>query len=145
LVAPAGLRLAGVRKLDTFLMSPQALTRALFYDQKLADEALAQPSTDETIEIQFKNRYSFARVAWQPRLFDPHLAKWLHRIDLPTLLVWGEQDRLIPPAYAAEFARLIPDTRTTIIPQCGHLPQIEKPDEFLAAVTAFLDERGAAR
>ncbi|HXP94237.1 MAG TPA: alpha/beta hydrolase [Candidatus Binatia bacterium] len=143
LVGAAGIRLAGVRKRDIFLMSPEALTRALFFDQKLADEMLAQPVTEATTEAQLKNRYSVARVAWQPRLFDPHLAKWLHRIDVPTLLVWGDSDRLVPPAYAAEFARLIPDTRTAIIAQCGHLPQVEKPDEFLAAVTRFIEQKGA--
>jgi pimeloyl-ACP methyl ester carboxylesterase len=143
LVAPAGLRLDGHRKLDTFLLSPEALTRALFFDQRLADAAIAQEPTEESTEIQFKNRYSFARVAWQPRLFDPHLSKWLHRIDVPTLVLWGDSDRLIPPVYAAEFARLIPGAQTEIIPNCGHLPQVERPDQFLAAVTRFIETKGA--
>jgi pimeloyl-ACP methyl ester carboxylesterase len=142
LVAPAGVRLAGTRKLDTFLMSPEALTRALFFDQTLADAILAQPPSDERMETQLKNQYSFARVAWQPRLFDPHLAKWLHRIDIPTLIVWGDSDRLIPPAYAAEFARLIPETQTEIIAQCGHLPQFEKTAQFVSVLTRFIEQKG---
>jgi pimeloyl-ACP methyl ester carboxylesterase len=142
LVAPAGIRLAGARKLDTFLMSPEAVTRALFFDPALADAVLAQPATDERMDAQLKNQYSFARVAWKPRLFDPHLAKWLHRIDVPTLVVWGDADRLIPPAYAAEFARLIPGAQTEIIAGCGHLPHVEKTDRFVSAVTRFIEQKG---
>jgi pimeloyl-ACP methyl ester carboxylesterase len=143
LVSPAGIRLKGVRKLDIFLMSPEAVTRSLFADQSFADRMLATPPTDEQMDIQLKNRYATARVGWQPRLYDPHLAKWLHRIDIPALIVWGDSDKLIPPAYAAEFARLIPGAQTEIVANCGHLPQIEKTDEFLAIVNRFIERKGA--
>ena len=41
-----------------------------------------------------KNRTTTAKLVWQPRGYDPHLHKWLHRIDVPTLMVWGANDRL---------------------------------------------------
>ena len=55
-----------------------------------------------------KGKTVTAKLAWQPRLHDPHLAKWPHRIDVLTLIVWGAQDRLLPPAYAAAWQRAIP-------------------------------------
>jgi pimeloyl-ACP methyl ester carboxylesterase len=143
LVSPAGIRLVGVRKLDIFLMSPEAVTRSLFADQSFADRMLAQPLTDEQMDVQIKNRYATARLGWQPRMFDPHLAKWLHRIDIPTLIVWGDSDRLIPPAYAPEFARLIPGSATEVIAGCGHLPHVEKTAEFIGIVNRFIERKGA--
>ena len=49
-----------------------------------------------------------AKLSWQPRSHDPHLRKWLHRIKVPTLLVWGANDRLFPQEYAFAYQQLIP-------------------------------------
>lgn len=143
LVSPAGLRLVGVRKLDTFLMPPDQIVRALYLDQAIPERILATPPSDEQADIALKNQYAVARLAWQPRFYDPHLAKWLHRIDVPTLVLWGDSDRVIPPPYAAEFARLIPGAKLETIARAGHLPHVEQADAFLGAVTPFLE--GAAR
>ena len=70
-------------------------------------------------------------------MFDPHLAKWLHRIKLPTQVIWGEHDKILPPAYAAEFQKLIPGARVDIVRECGHLPHNEKPEEFARLVKEF--------
>jgi pimeloyl-ACP methyl ester carboxylesterase len=62
----------------------------------------------------------------------------LGALTAPTLLLWGEQDRLTPLSMAQQFARAIPGAQLRVIAQCGHLPPIEKPEEFAAAVLAFL-------
>jgi pimeloyl-ACP methyl ester carboxylesterase len=136
LVDPAGLRIPGVRVFDIFAANPEATVRHLYHDEALVERALAAPPPD--LDTVLKNRLAVARLAWQPRLYDPHLAKWLHRIDLPTLVIWGDDDRLIPPAYADEFARLIPGAQKRIIERCGHLPHVERPDRFVSAVTQFI-------
>jgi pimeloyl-ACP methyl ester carboxylesterase len=141
LVSPAGLRLRGVRKFDIFAASPEAQMRRLFHDPKLVDAALATPPPD--IDTLLKNRLTTARLGWQPRLYDPHLAKWLHRIDVPTLVIWGDDDKIIPPAYAEEFHRLIPGSTVRRIERCGHLPHVERDDAFTAAVTEFLGSHRA--
>ena len=81
---------------DIFLMPPEVLVRKLFHDQKLAEQRLAEPVTPEALDIALKNRHTTARLAWEPRLYDPHLPKWLHRIDVPVKIVWGRQDRILP-------------------------------------------------
>lgn len=63
---------------------------------------------------------------------------WLARITAPTLLVWGEQDRMIPVANAADYQRLVPRTQLLRLPGVGHLPQEEAPDAALPALAAFL-------
>jgi DNA polymerase-3 subunit gamma/tau len=73
------------------------------------------------------------------RGFDPHLAKWLHRIDVPTLVAWGAEDAVLPVAYADALAGLIPGAQREIFPGCGHLPQVEQPAAFAAALRRFID------
>ena len=80
----------------------------------------------------------------RPRGYDPHLHKWLHRIDVPTLLVWGANDRMFPPDYAHAYQRLIAGSKVAIVPDCGHLPQIEQRQSFVAALEGFLDSKKVA-
>jgi pimeloyl-ACP methyl ester carboxylesterase len=143
LSSAAGLRIPGVERVDVFLLAPKDVPPALFFDQKFADAMLAHTKTDAEIDLELKNGFSFARVAWQPRLYDPHLDKWLHRIELPALVLWGDADKLVPPEYAAEFKRLIPQAMVEIFPRCGHLPQVEQPEAFLGALTRFIERNSA--
>jgi pimeloyl-ACP methyl ester carboxylesterase len=138
LVGAAGIHVPGVEKGDIFLWSTQELTRNLFYDQKLAEAMLEEQPNQEDLDIQLKNRLTTAKLAWQPRLYNVHLAKWLHRITLPTLILWGAEDRLIPSQYGPAFRDLIPNARLEILPNCGHLPQLEKTTDFVNTVTRFL-------
>jgi pimeloyl-ACP methyl ester carboxylesterase len=138
LVAPGGLRLAGVPKLDRFIIPPEAVVQAGFADPALARAELDLPRTPEELDRDLRNRFAVARLQWQPR-HDLNLPKWMHRIALPTQIVWGDGDRIVPPAYADEFARLIPGARVATIPDCGHFPQIEQTDAFLRTVTTFIE------
>lgn len=139
--APAGIRLADVPVGDVFMWSPEQRVRNLVHDPGLAERMLAVQPSEAEADVVMKNNYALARLCWQPRFFNPHLEKWLHRIDVPTHIVWGREDRLIPLAYAQAFAKLVPDARVTIIPDCGHLPHIEKADEYARIVSAFCQER----
>ncbi len=140
LISPAGLRVPGVKKFDIFLNTPEASLRAMYHDQALAEALIAQPKNDDEIDVALRNRYATARIAWQPRLYDPHLAKWLHRIDRPTLVVWGESDKILPVALCDEFVRLIPRARALRLPDCGHLPHIECTGAVVDAFTSFVEE-----
>jgi pimeloyl-ACP methyl ester carboxylesterase len=136
LVAPAGIHVKGVAKGDIFLWSPEQLTQNLFHDPKFAAAALARPVTPEDEDAQMKNRFMTARLGWQPRLYDPMLMKWLHRARVPTKIIWGEQDKVIPAAYAAPYAALIPGASVEMIAECGHLPHIEQKDRLVSAIVA---------
>jgi pimeloyl-ACP methyl ester carboxylesterase len=69
---------------------------------------------------------------------DKGLAKRLYRVNAPTLLVWGGQDRLVDPAYGDAFASAIPGARLEVIDGAGHLPQLEQAERTTAVVTEFL-------
>jgi pimeloyl-ACP methyl ester carboxylesterase len=69
---------------------------------------------------------------------DRGLRKRLHRITIPTLIVWGHQDRIVKTVYADEFAGAIKGSRVEVLEGAAHLPQMEQPERTLAAVTDFL-------
>jgi pimeloyl-ACP methyl ester carboxylesterase len=130
LASPAGVAVPGVQPADIFLLSPEELVRSLFFDQRLAEARLAEPVTPESIDIALKNRHTTARLAWEPRLHDPCLPKWLHRIGVPVKIVWGREDRILPAKIADELKRLMPRAELHLLDNVGHLPHAEKPDLF---------------
>jgi pimeloyl-ACP methyl ester carboxylesterase len=134
LVSPAGLAAPGVQPADIFLMSPEDVVRGLFFDQKLAEQRLAMPVTPEAIDMGLKNRHTTARLAWEPRLHDPFLPKWLHRIDVPVKVIWGKEDRILPSTFVPHYKKLFPKAEFHVFENCGHLPHVEAMDKFVEAV-----------
>src|SRR5262249_59926403 len=108
LIGAAGIHVKDVAQVDSFLSGEEQRIRDLFYDPELAEAVIAGSQRPELEDAALKNRMTTAKLSWQPRNHDPHLCKWLHRIKVPTLLVWGEHDRLVPKDYAFAFQRLIP-------------------------------------
>jgi pimeloyl-ACP methyl ester carboxylesterase len=144
LVGAAGIHVPGIVQVDPFLRTDEQRIRDLFHASALADDMVKRAARPEFEDIGLKNQTTTARLTWQPRGYDPHLAKWLHRIDVPTLLVWGTHDRLFPRDYATAWQKLIPGAKLAIIPDCGHLPHIEQRQAFVAALDEFLDHKRAA-
>jgi pimeloyl-ACP methyl ester carboxylesterase len=134
LVSPAGIAAPGVLPADIFLLPPEEMVRALFHDPKLAEARLAEPVTPESIDTALKNRHTTARLAWEPRLHDPFLPKWLHRISVPVKVVWGEEDKVLPVKFVDEYRRLFPRAEIHVMKAVGHLPQAEKAAEFCEIV-----------
>jgi len=143
-IGAAGIHVPGVAQVDPFLTNDEQRVRDLYHDQKLADEAIARALRPEFEDVALKNRRATAKLVWQPRSHDPHLQKWLHRIDLPTLLIWGEHDRLFPKEHAFAYQRLIPGAQVVVIPDCGHLPQVEKAEACAAALESFIGAKRIA-
>jgi len=144
LVGAAGIHVKGVAQVDQFLLADEQRILAMFHDPNRAKEMAEHVLRPELEDINLKNRTTTAKLVWQPRGYDPHLHKWLHRIDVPTLLVWGANDRLFPKDYAFAYQRLIPGSKVAIIADCGHLPQVEQPQAFVAALEGFLEGRRIA-
>jgi pimeloyl-ACP methyl ester carboxylesterase len=125
-----------------FFLSPAQLRPLLYFDPS----AIPVPEmTPDFQRRQYKGLVTMARIAWNPYLHNPKLARRLARIDAPTLIVWGDHDGLIPPGYAEKFRGLIRNSRIAIIERCGHNILGERPKEFAGAVSAFLSEKGRAK
>jgi pimeloyl-ACP methyl ester carboxylesterase len=93
---------------------------------------------EEKLTIIARNSESFARFCWEPYMHNPNLKRRLHRIKVPTLLVWGEQDGIVTPRYGQAYRDLIPGAKLVLIPNAGHLPHIEQPEAFMTELRNFL-------
>lgn len=142
LIGPAGLRVKGVPSGDNFIWSPADHAQNLFYDQALAQRMLDAPVTPELEDLQIKNRFATARLAWEPRFFSLSLERWLHRIKAPVLLIWGDSDKVMPPDYARAWQAGLADSRLVTVEQSGHLPQVEHPDRVAAEIRRFVEGAG---
>jgi pimeloyl-ACP methyl ester carboxylesterase len=72
-------------------------------------------------------------------MHNPRLRRWLHRIDMPTHLLWGEQDGIVSTAYGKAWKEAIPGATMATIPHAGHYPHWEQPAEFVQSVRAFTE------
>ena len=134
LIGAAGIRVPDAGGIDIFLRTePQALADR-FHDEAVAAREAQRLLRAETEDVRLADAIVVARVAWSPRLHDPHLQKWLHRITTPTLVVWGEEDRVLPVAYAHAWGRLIPGARVATIAGCGHWVAHERPDRLAGLI-----------
>jgi len=137
LLGAAGLNLPNVPRGDLFMWDKETRYRNMIHDSALADKLLSMPTTPEQEEIAIKNEFTTARLSWEPRFFDPHLEKWLHRINVPTLVIWGDKDPIFPLPYGEAVKKHIPGARLAILKNCGHLPQIEKPAQLKELLMNF--------
>ncbi len=114
------------------------LREMLFDDPKGAIATLVvKDQPDEAMMLNaFQAMSVLARMIWT-RPYDPKLAGRLRRIACPTLLLWGDHDRLVPPAYGEVYQKLIPGAELKLIKDCGHLPMFEKEAEFVETITNF--------
>ncbi|HKA74054.1 MAG TPA: alpha/beta fold hydrolase [Xanthobacteraceae bacterium] len=138
LIAPAGLRQKGLPAGDNFIWSPEETVRNLFYDQSFAEKMLAHVPSEEEADLALTNRFMAAKLGWEPRWFNPALERWLHRIPVPTLVLWGADDKFLPSQYVERWRARVPDVTVEILPQCGHLPQVERADATATRIVRFL-------
>ena len=138
LIGPAGVKPRGVSVPDLFAMSPAEWAATTLHAPERVAAGSAERPNRATLERQLRDKATLARLAWNPYLHDPQLPHWLHRVRVPTLLIWGRYDRLLPPALADHWLRRLPDARLVTIEAAGHFPQIERPDVVAATVSDFL-------
>jgi len=146
LAASLGIRLAAVPMADIFVVQLGQERRArelLFHDPDHPVAALAVPRfaelDDERFRLLVKAAAATARVGWNPYLHDPRLERLLPRVVSAPLVVWGSNDRVVPPAYGERLAQLLPGARLELIPDCGHAIWLERPRALLAAAREHLD------
>jgi pimeloyl-ACP methyl ester carboxylesterase len=137
LAAPWGLNVPEHPTVDFFSIPPEQVLAYLFAD--LSRFEGMPPPPPEFLAAREREAASLARVL-SPPPYDRKVQKWLHRIAAPTLLLWGEADRLIPAGQAPAWAAQIPDATIETVPKAGHLLF----DESAEAVAAVGRHVGAA-
>jgi len=141
LVDPVGIKLGGPTDrdiLDVFNTNPTEVRRRSWHDPAKAPDFDAM--SDEELVIHARNWEALCLYAWHPFMYNPQLKQWLGRVRVPTLMLWGDSDRVVTPDYGRAYSRLIPGARFEIIDEAGHHPELEQPERFAERVAAFLRE-----
>ena len=132
LIDPIGLWRDDAPVTNWMLVAPQDLPGYVFREPEgVAAKALFSIPEDPEDGALARTRLTWAmgctgKFIWP--IPDKGLKKRIHRIEAPTLLVWGQEDRLVPLAYAQEFARRLAKTRLEVVKGAGHAPHLEQPE-----------------
>jgi len=141
LVDPLGVKFSGRDERD--ITDMHALPRAEYLELAWADPAKGEVDfaalPDSELAAIVRGREAFALYGWKPYMHNPRLKHWLHRIDRPTLLLWGAEDRIVTPACGENWRRAIPNARLELITDAGHFPHWEQPEAFVDKLAAFVD------
>ncbi len=142
LVSPAGVRPPSGEIYDMFLAVAKEFLTAGFYDTSKTPEFLdvcpdeVSPELSEAWETA---REEACRLTWRPYMHYPGLPNLMRRLKrLPTQIIWGREDEIIPASASQVFHDSIPGSRLTVLDDCGHNPQLEQTDKFVALVKDFL-------
>ena len=137
LIDPVGIKVEGWIYPFLFGMQLPQVVATIFHRPEAAlGLAPADQSLDTLVEL-FRQNAALARVSWNPYLYNPRLRRRLGRIGAPTLLAWGEHDRLAPLVCADAWGKEIPAARRVTFARSGHLPHLEEPEAVAAAVVEF--------
>ena len=123
--------------LDVFNTAPAEVERRRWHEPaKWAPDPDAM--SNEALVAHARNREALCLYAWHPYMYNPRLSRWLPRITVPTLVLWGASDGIVTPAYGRAYTARIPAARFELIEAAGHHPEIEQPGAFVERVRAFL-------
>lgn len=136
LVGPAGLRDKAQPASDLFRLPPEKIPAMLVNNFDVIKPYLPQKPDLDFMGARYREGSTLARLLWE-RPFDTKLPRHLHRLTMPTLLVWGEDDKLIPVQMAQLWRKFIPKADIKIFKNAGHLVLDEKR-EAVDAVQQFL-------
>jgi pimeloyl-ACP methyl ester carboxylesterase len=134
LICPAGLVVPEHPMVS--VLPPEDIPKYLVEDFNVIARHIPASPSAEYQAARAREGASIGRMA-QAGLVGPWLERWLHRVNVPTLIVWGEKDRLIPPEHAQVWSKLISGSRVHMVPGVGHLVPDEAP-ETVQVIADFL-------
>lgn len=139
LIDPLGIRLSERDTpdiVDLFATKQSELDRLIYRDPAHARIDHTAMSEQDAL-IHFRNRESTALFGWSPYMNNPKLKGRLHRIKVPTLVLWGDDDGIVKPHYGSAYASLIPGARFVTVVHAAHFPHIEQPRDCADLIIAF--------
>jgi pimeloyl-ACP methyl ester carboxylesterase len=118
-------------------LPPQAIGKLSFYNPAFRPDPAAMSA--EQLAGMAANQQTLAVYAGPDFMFAPKLRRRLHRVTVPVLVAWGEEDAVVTPDYGRAYAAAFRNGRFTGIAEAGHFPQIEQPGAVLTAIGDFVD------
>jgi pimeloyl-ACP methyl ester carboxylesterase len=147
LANPVGIKISDRETrdiVDIFVKSQSEFLQLAYHDPANGAVDASAMTEDEAFTL-FRNREAVALFGWSPYMHDPKLKYHLHRIDVPTLVLWGESDGLASERYGRAFAGAIPGAQFETIAAAGHFPHLEQPTAFAERIRAFAAATGSPK
>jgi pimeloyl-ACP methyl ester carboxylesterase len=141
LVGATGLRPPQGEIMDMFTVTARAYLNKNVADTQSEEfrKLFGGEQTPEQYEAWEDARAETARIAWKPYMFTQSMTHLLGNVvNLPTLLIWGKQDEVVPLSAAELYHKSIAGSKLVTIDKAGHMPEVDRPDEFIREVTNFL-------
>jgi len=138
LVGAMGLQPERGEMLDQAILAHEAYVRAGFHDPARFDAVFGAEPASEQLEAWDLHRESTFRIAWKPYMYSQTLPYLLGGIRSKALIVWGDDDRIVPRECGERYRDLLPDARLETIADCGHFVEMERPEALLDLVLPFL-------
>ncbi len=135
LMAPYGLDIPEHLGVDVIAIPGEELLPMLVSNFNALKKNLPEKPDTDFIGARYREATSFARLFWEHPT-DPKFPRYLHRVNMPTLIVWGEEDKLIPVQHAQAWRKLIPNSEVMIVKEAGHVVHLDKP-ETIDAIGRF--------
>jgi pimeloyl-ACP methyl ester carboxylesterase len=129
---------------DIFAMGEEEFNVAAFANPSIGAKNYKSMSEADLLATA-RNREALARFAWSPYMHDSKLRHRLHRIGIPTLFLWGAQDRIVSADYGRRYCAAVAGARFEQIDDAGHLPHIEQPKTFAARILEFVEAQPVPR
>src|SRR5271163_4833332 len=139
LVGAMGLKPPEGDIFDQAIVSYLDYARAGFHDPAAFARVYGDVSTDQLVEWDLCREMSF-RVAWKPYMYSPTLPHLLGGVKAPALVVWGDDDQIVPKSAGELYAKALPKARFETIVASGHCVDMEQPDALARLVTSFVEE-----
>ena len=140
LIDALGVRLSAdetaVEIADLFALHPDEVARRSWVQPQRWARNATQMSDDELL-VAARNRESLSLFGWMPYMVNPLLRRWLHRIDVPTLVLWGEADQIASAEYGRACAAAIPGAVFQLIAGAAHYPGVEQPAAVASEIVRF--------
>jgi pimeloyl-ACP methyl ester carboxylesterase len=137
LIDTVGIEVSGEPIRDFFALTPHEVAEFSYHD---AERFYVDPASipAEQLALRRGNMAALRVYAGDPYMHDPKLVRRLDRVRLPALVLWGDSDRIVTPAYGQAFAGALGNARFTVIDHAGHLPQIEQPEATFRLLDDYL-------
>jgi pimeloyl-ACP methyl ester carboxylesterase len=124
---------------DQAIISYIDYAKAGFHDPAAFAHVYGDVSTDQLVEWDLCREMSF-RVAWKPYMYNPALPHLLGGVRAPALVVWGDDDQIVPKSAGELYAKTLRQARFETVHNSGHCVDMEQPDALARLVTSFIEE-----
>lgn len=137
LVCPAGIQPREGEIFDQFLVGHEDYVKRGVHDVATFNRLFGELASIEQLIEWDVAREMTTRVGWKPYMFNQALPHVLKSVVTPTLVVWGDDDRVVPRVCGDQYIEALPNARLEIVANCGHWVDLEQPEQLAKLVADF--------